>query len=146
MTLHELLYWHWWVAALLLLILEAFAPGAVFLWMGVAAGVVGLLLLLMPKLALAAQLIVFGVLALITFFAWRRFKPQEDAEDQPTLNRRGESYVGRHFTLSEAIVNGVGELRVDDTQWRVVGPDLPSGSAVRVTGTEGATLKVEALR
>lgn len=140
-----LLYWHWWVAALGLLILEAFAPGAIFLWMGVSAGVVGLLLLLLPQLAVSVQLFVFGVLALLAFFAWRRFRPQDEIEGAPLLNRRGESYVGRTFTLEREIVNGVGELRVDDTQWRVVGPDLPSGSRVRVSGTDGASLKVEPL-
>lgn len=145
MHIEGLLYWHWWVAALLLLILEAFAPGAVFLWMGVSAAVVGLLMLLVPTLMVTTQLIVFGLLALAAFFAWRRWRPQNVASDQPTLNRRGESYVGRHFTLNAAIVDGVGELRVDDTSWRVVGPDLPSGSHVRVVGTEGATLKVEPL-
>ena len=37
----DIAFWHWWVAGLLLLALEAFAPGAVFLWMGVAALVTG---------------------------------------------------------------------------------------------------------
>ncbi len=30
-------FWHWWIAAILFLVLETFAPGAIFLWMGVAA-------------------------------------------------------------------------------------------------------------
>jgi hypothetical protein len=37
--------------------------------------------------------------------------------DQPKLNRRGEQYVGRTFTLEEPIVNGHGKIRVDDSTW-----------------------------
>ncbi|HEY1153047.1 MAG TPA: NfeD family protein, partial [Pseudolabrys sp.] len=63
--------------------------------------------------------------------------------DAPTLNRRGASYVGRQFTLAEPIVNGVGRLRVDDSQWRISGIDAPAGVTVRVVRADGATLHVE---
>jgi hypothetical protein len=65
------------------------------------------------------------------------------ATDRPWLNRRGQQYVGRQFTLAEAIVDGRGKLRVSDTMWKVRGPDLPAGSHIRVTGVDGATLTVE---
>jgi membrane protein implicated in regulation of membrane protease activity len=138
----EPLYWHWWVAGLALLVLEAFAPGAVFLWLGISALIVGLLLTLFSW-ALPTQLVVFAVLSLATFFAYRRFRPKPVATDEPTLNRRGASYVGRSFTLAEPIVNGIGRLRVDDSQWRISGDDVPAGARVRVTRAEGATLHVE---
>ena len=65
--------------------------------------------------------------------------------DLPTLNRRGEQYVGRHFTLEEAIVNGQGKIRVDDSTWKIEGPeDLPAGSQVQVIAVAGTVLKVEA--
>lgn len=143
MAVFELLYWHWWVAGLGLLILEAFAPGAVFLWMGVAAFTVGLLSWALP-LTWPLQLILFGGLSLGFFFLYRRFRTTPPPSDAPTLNRRGESYVGREFTLAEPIVNGIGHLRVDDSQWRIAGPDLPAGSQVKVIRAEGATLRVSA--
>ncbi|MEF3007260.1 NfeD family protein, partial [Pseudomonas aeruginosa] len=59
--------------------------------------------------------------------------------------QRGRRYGGRVLVLSEAIVNGIGQVRLEDTVWRVAGPDLPRGSRVRVTGSEGATLRVEAV-
>ena len=51
--------------------------------------------------------------------------------------------VGRSFRLDQPIVSGEGQVRVDDSVWRVVGPDLPAGSAVRVARLDGATLVVE---
>jgi hypothetical protein len=42
-------YWHWFIAAVVLIVLEVFAPGAFFLWLGVAAGTVGLVLVVLPS-------------------------------------------------------------------------------------------------
>lgn len=139
----DLLWWHWWVIGLSLLILEAFAPGAVFLWMGVSAFALGVLVAVVD-LSWQWQFVLFGLLSIASFFAYRRLRPRNaTATDEPTLNRRGESYVGRRFTLGEPIVNGVGRLRVDDSQWRISGSDLPTGALVVVTRAEGATLHVE---
>ncbi|NGY06593.1 NfeD family protein [Solimonas terrae] len=144
MQLEDIVYWHWWVAGLVFLTLEAMMPGAIFLWMGISAGLVGLLALMAPGLGWQIDFVVFGVLAVASVLAWRRFRPGAVASDQPTLNRRGQSYVGRRFTLSEPLVNGVGTLRVDDSQWRISGSvDVPAGAQVRVIGVDGATLRVE---
>lgn len=138
-----LLFWHWLVAGLALLIVEMFLPsGFVLLWMGLSAIAVGLVAWLLPT-PWALELVLFGVLSIVSFFAWRALFPQKPVAEQPALNRRGHSYIGRHFTLSDPIINGVGTLRVDDSQWRIVGPDMPAGSNVKVVLAEGATLRVE---
>ena len=59
------------------------------------------------------------------------------------LNRRGEQYVGRRLTLDEPIVNGRGQVKVDNSTWRVEGADLPAGTPVIVTGVRGTILNVE---
>ena len=63
--------------------------------------------------------------------------------DEPHLNRRGEQYIGRVFTLDVAIVNGQGKVRVDDTTWKVQGDDCPVGTRVRVHGVDGVVLLVK---
>jgi inner membrane protein len=142
MHFEQLLYWHWWMGGLVFLTLEAMVPGAIFLWVGISAFAVGLLTWAAPSLAWEIQFTVFAVLSIVSVFAWRKYRPNV-VSDQPSLNRRGESYVGRQFTLEQAVVNGTGKLRVDDSQWRITGPDLPVGARVRVTRAEGATLHVE---
>lgn len=146
MQLDYIVYWQWWVAGLAFLALEAMMPGAIFLWMGISAGIVGLFALMAPGLNWEVEFILFGAISIASVLAWRRLRPTRVAADQPTLNRRGESYVGRHFTLNEPLVNGVGTLRVDDSQWRISGPEsLPAGAQVRVIAADGATLRVEPL-
>jgi hypothetical protein len=63
--------------------------------------------------------------------------------DQPFLNRRAEAFVGRVFTLEKPIVDGTGTVGIDDTVWRVSGPDTPAGSRVKVIRVDGAALYVE---
>jgi membrane protein implicated in regulation of membrane protease activity len=139
-----LLFWHWWVVALVLVILEMVMPGFFLLWIGVAAGITGLLLLLVPASPWQLQFVVFGVLAIGSIVAARFYIRRNPIEtDDRTLNRRGEQYVGRVFTIDEAIINGIGKVRVGDSVWRAAGPDLPAGERVKVVGVDGTMLKVE---
>ncbi len=144
MSLEEIEFWHWWIAAIVLIVVEVLAPATVALWMAVSALVVGFALLAIPDMTWQVQFLVFSALSVATVIGWRAYQLRYPTEtDQPALNRRGEQYVGRVFTLSEAIVNGTGKIHVDDTMWKVEGEDLPVGTKVRVTGVAGTVLTVE---
>lgn len=139
-----LLFWHWWILALVLIIIEMVAPGFFLMWIGGAAAVTGLITMIVPSLPWQGQFVLFGVLAIASVVGARYYfkrNPIETADS--TLNKRGAQYVGRTFSLEEAIVNGAGKVRVGDSVWRALGPDLPAGDRVKVTGVEGAALKVE---
>jgi hypothetical protein len=144
MSPSDIVFWHWWVGAIVLLGIEILAPGTWFLWMAIAAAIVGLVLFALPDMAWQWQVLLFAVLAVVSLVAWRAYQRRHPSPtDEPALNRRGEQYIGRVFTLDEAIVNGTGKIRVDDTTWKVGGGDRPHGSKVRVTGVAGTVLTVE---
>ncbi len=87
----------------------------------------------------------FAILSLVSIVGWRMWQRRHpDESDQPTLNRRGEQYVGRVFVLETPIENGFGKVRVGDTLWRVKGDDAPVGGRVRVVAVDGIVLVVEA--
>jgi membrane protein implicated in regulation of membrane protease activity len=141
----EITFWHWGILAAALLGLEIVAPGAIFIWMAASAALTGLLLFLVPNLVLEYQIILFAVLSIIAVVSFRKFfKPSDPVTDQPSLNRRGEQYVGRTFTLAEPIQNGTGKISVDDSTWRIRGEDQPAGSSVKVVSADGVLLNVEA--
>jgi membrane protein implicated in regulation of membrane protease activity len=143
--LEHVVFWHWWILAGLLLILELTAPAFFFLWLGIAAAAVGLILLVFPSIDLETQLLLFAITSIVAIVAWRKYRESRPAaSDQPNLNRRGQQYIGRVFSLSSPIVNGVGKVTVDDSTWKVKGPDLPAGTHIRVTGVDGVVFKVEA--
>ena len=140
-------YWQWWVLAVILIVLEVFSPGAFFLWMAISAGIVGLVMLLMPELGWEIQILVFALFSVISIVAWRLYLLKHPTEsDQPRLNRRGEQYIDRIFTLSEPVVNGQGKIKVDDSIWKIRGDDCPAGSRVKVVGVDGVVLLVMVLQ
>jgi membrane protein implicated in regulation of membrane protease activity len=91
-----------------------------------------------------AQVAAFVVLSFASIQVYRTwFRGRERGSDQPNLNRRAETLVGRVVPLEQPIVNGRGRVQIADAYWEVTGPDLPAGSAVRITASRGMSLQVE---
>jgi membrane protein implicated in regulation of membrane protease activity len=141
----EVQFWHWWVLAVLLMLIEVLAPGTFFLWLGFAAGLVGLLLVILPDLGWQLQVLIFAVLSVLSVLAGRAWLKRHPIETADTgLNRRADALIGQIYVLAEAIHTGRGAVKVGDTVWRAEGPDMPKGARVRIVAVNGTTLKVEA--
>ena len=143
-VISDLVFWHWWILAAVLVGLEMVAPTTLLLWPGLAAAVTGLAVLLVPGMEWQGQVFVFSILAVIAVALARvyyRMRPQ--STEDSGLNRRAERYINQQFTLDEPIVNGQGKLKVDDTTWHVTGDDMAAGARVRVTSVDGDVLHVE---
>jgi membrane protein implicated in regulation of membrane protease activity len=137
--------WSWFVVGALLLGCEIFVPGTFILWLGFAAVGVGLVVLLFD-IGWQSQLLAFGALSIVFVLMWWKFvRGRAGASDQPMLNRRAERHVGREFVLDAPIISGRGQVRIDDANWRIKGDDMPAGTRIRISGTEGALLLVEAV-
>lgn len=133
----------WACLALVLIAAEVLAPGVFMLWLGIAAGVVFAVVLLVPGIPVTVQALGFIVLSFLTIVVYRRyFKGADEATDQPLLNRRAEQFVGKIFVLESAITNGSGRIKVGDALWTVIGPPLPAGARVRVESADSMTLAV----
>lgn len=135
--------WAWVVAGILLLGLELLAPGNFLLWFGIAALITAAVTFL-TDLSWQVDALIFVALAVVLAVIGRRYFNAQVPSDQPYLNQRAMRYVGTTLVLDEPIVDGRGRVRIDDTQWRVEGPDLPSGARVRIVSADGAVLKVVA--
>lgn len=134
----------WAAVALLLFAAEAMAPGAFMLWMGFAAVVVFVGVLLVPGTSVLAQVAAFILLSFVSIQIYRRwFRKSEPQSDRPHLNQRANSLVGHVTPLEQAIVNGHGRVQIADAYWEVQGPDLASGTPVRIVAVDGMTLKVQ---
>ena len=134
----------WAGLALLLIAAETLAPGIFLMWLGFAAAVMFLVVLLVPGIPPLWQAIAFIALSFVSIAVYRRwFRAGDGVSDQPLLNRRGEQLVGQVFPLEQAIVNGQGRLKIGDAFWPVRGPELPAASLVRIVAVESMTLRVE---
>lgn len=137
--------WMWFILALLLLFLELFAPGVVFLWIAIAAGATGLLTLEIPVVAPEVQGIVFAALALLASWAGRRyFRPDRKDEDSG-LNRGALVHVGRRVVVIGGIRNGAGKVKLGDSVWNALGDDAEADEVVEITGVEGTAFLVRKL-
>lgn len=140
----EIVFWHWWVLAVFLLGIEILAPGFFFLWLSVAGLFVGAFILLVPATSLELQLIIFGLLSIVSIFLWRRYGKQQLKEsDQPLLNKKGAQYIGRVFSLMEPIKNGRGKIKVGDTIWTIEGKDCSIDTTVEIVAINGTIFKVK---
>jgi len=145
----ELGPWSWWIAGFILLAAELVAPGVFLIWIGIAALVIGALSLLLWDAAFWAwqlQLVLFAALSIAFALLGRKyFGKNREASDEPFLNQREASLVGRTATLQEPVVEGRGRIRLDDTWWSVNGEDMPAGTRVRIAAARGRTLTIEPL-
>jgi hypothetical protein len=137
--------WNWLVFGIILMALELVAPGVFLFWLGLAALLVGLLSFVIHP-SWQAQILMFAAFAAVAVPLWRRVARSNSAvsKSNPFLNRRADALIGRVFTLEKPIIDGSGTVRIDDTVWRVAGPDTPAGNRVKIVQADGASLTVAA--
>ena len=132
--------WGWLILGGVLLAIELVATMLILVWFAIAAIIVGVIDLVFDP-GWQVEVLLFAVLSIISTILGRKYfrkpKPQSDG-----LHDRGSSMIGRIFTLPAPLENGSGYVLVGDSRWRVLGPDLPQGARVVVTGLSGAALEV----
>ena len=134
--------WNWLIFGVILMALELIAPGVFLFWLGLAALLVGLASFGFD-LSWQIQILMFAVFAAAAVPLWRRLARSHAGDGaSPFLNKRADALIGRVFTLEKPIVDGTGTVRIDDTIWRIAGPDAPAGSRVRIVQADGASLTV----
>lgn len=148
-VLNELGPWNWMLLGFVLLAFEIIVPGVFLLWIGIAAIITGALSLQLWDLSFwswQVQVIVFLFLSLASVVIGKRWSDRRAARstDEPLLNMRAQQLIGRTAVLGEPIEEGRGRIRLDDTIWRISGPDLPTGSRVKIIAAQGTELHVEA--
>ena len=137
--------WFWWIVAGVLLLLELMTPGVFAMWLALAAASVGITDYFFD-LNWQLELLAFAGFSLVYVYLARPWysKNKLQNSDQPNLNQRIYSFVGKSFVLAEPIVNGQGKLDIEGTRWDVLGPNLAKGATVKVTAVEGMKLRVTA--
>ena len=143
-----IVYWHWLVLGILLVILEIVVPSFAILWFGLGAVVVGILLWLIPPLSVVAQLLVWivasGGFALLWF---KYFKPRMIDKTMAGLSR--EAAIGESGQVIKLPVEqGRGMVRfttplLGADEWEFICDQaLSLGDRVFVKGFSGNTLVV----
>lgn len=137
-------HWIWIGLGILLCAMETVVAGVFLLWFGLAAIATGLLLLIVPMSA-TWSLVVFAILSVgSVLLGWKIYGSSSDEAEETFLNRRVQAMVGKSYILAQPIKGGEGIITVNDTRWRINGPDMPAGTRVKVVGVVDAmVLQVE---
>ncbi len=138
-------YWTWFIATLIFLGLEMILPGIVFLWLAIAAAVVGGVVFLLSDMTWEMQITLFTIFSILSIVLGRKHISDRGGieTEEETLNKRGEALIGRTVTVAVAIRDGYGKVKVGDTLWSAAGSDADAGAQVKVTAIDGNTLSVE---
>ncbi len=108
-------------------------------WLGIGAGITGLMMLLSPDEFWLWQIPFILLLMLLApaFF-----------ELPNTLNvlfghTEHQHLVGTTITLTQPIVDGRGTTQLEQREWQVSGPDCPAGSSVKIITLDAKNLYVD---
>jgi membrane protein implicated in regulation of membrane protease activity len=141
-----ILWWHWLVLGMLLVLAEMAAAGGFYIiFFGIAALVVGVLAGFGIAGPVWAQVLLFSVLSVASLLLfrtrllqWFQVDPQAPAVDQL------EGEVGK--VLEELAPGGVGKVELRGSAWSArnnTSATLPRGTRCRVTRVDGLMLYVE---
>ena len=144
-----LLYWHWIVIGIALMLSEIFIGSFFIFWFGAAAVVVGLLLVPLPGMSATAQVIIWGISSTACAFPWfKLIKPLNTDKTKAGLSR--EALLGEIGQVLKA-PNGEkrGKVRfpaplLGSDEWLIISQDaLDIGDRVSVVDLSGNSLIVE---
>jgi hypothetical protein len=142
----ELLWWHWLVIGLLLVLAELATPGGFFvMFFGVAALIVGALAGLGIGGPMWVQLLMFSVISVVSLllFRTRLLKSMQVDPQAPEV----DSLVGEIGLLEGAIAPGqIGKIEVRGSAWTARNAtlsEIPRGMRCRVVRVKGLLLEVE---
>ena len=144
-----LLYWHWIVFGIALMLFEIFLGSFFIFWFSAAAVVVGLLLIPLPAITETAQIIMWAVSSTAFAFAWfKLIKPLNVDKTKAGLSR--EALLGEIGQVLK-IPNGEkrGKVRfpaplLGSDEWLIISQeDLDIGDRVSVVDLSGNSLIVK---
>lgn len=145
----EIQYWHWVIFGVLLVLGELALTTFFVFWFGVAAIIVGVILLFAPGITLSWQIFIWTVLSTLLAAVWFKYlKPLSTDRTKAGLSR--EAIVGEvGQVISAPIENRRGIMRfpapiLGNDEWQIISNEiLAVGERVRVIDVSGNSLLVE---
>lgn len=145
----DVLYWHWVVFGVVLMLSEIIITTFFILWFGIAAILMGGVVFLLPGIDLSWQILIWTVMSsLLAFFWFKYLKPLSIDRTKAGLSR--EAIVGEVGQVISVPHEGKrGKLRfpapiLGADEWLILSQDsLAEGDRVRVKDVSGNSLVVE---
>ena len=143
----EILWWHWIVLGIVLMLLELAVPAFFLIWFGAAAVLVGVAVAIFPAFPFAWQVIAWTLGSLVLVWFW--FKIFRRSFHKTRAGQSKGSFIGEiGLVIRDIRPFEKGQVRfqkpvLGDEVWECVADDeIKTGERVRVFDVEGNILKV----
>lgn len=148
----KILYWHWLVFGMLLMLMELAVPSFTIFWFGLGGLVVGVLMLVFSDLPLAWQIFLWVIASSgFVLFWFKVLKPKMKDETMAGISR--EAVLGETaMVIRKPEGERRGELRFpipvlgSETWEYICSDDVEVGDRVVVRDVSGNTMVVEAMQ
>ena len=145
----QILYWHWLVLGMVLMLLELAIPSFTIFWFGLGGLVVGVLMMLAPGISLTAQILVWIIASSAFVLFWFKvLKPR--MTDRTTAGLSREAALGETAMVTRLPEGGRrGEIRFtvpmlgSDTWPFICSDEVAVGERVMVQDVSGNTMIVK---
>lgn len=145
----NILWYHWLILGMLLMLGEMLVPSFTLFWFGLAALLIGIVLLVLPEIALSLQLLIWATASIVFTVLWFKFF-------KPTMIDRTKAGVSREAVTGETgivIKVPLNEIRgivrfsmplLGSDEWEFICRENCSvGDRVEVIDVSGNTLVVQ---
>lgn len=143
----EILWWHWVVLGIVLMLLELAVPAFFLIWFGAAAVVVGIAVVAFPSFPFAWQVITWTACSIALVWFW--FKVFKPGFHKTRVGMSKGALVGEiGLVIKDMRPFEKGQIRfqkpvLGDEVWESIAEDeIRVGERVRVLDVEGNLLKV----
>ena len=143
----QFLWWHWVVLGIVLLLLELAVPAFFLVWFGLGALIVGVVLLAVPSLSFAWQVLIWTVFSLASIWLW--FKVFKPGFYKTRAGMSKGAVIGEvGLVIRDIRPFEKGQIRfqkpvLGDEVWEsIADEEIKAGERVKVLEVEGNILKV----
>lgn len=125
--------------------LELIVPGLIVVFFGCGAVLTGLCLWLFPTMPIELQLIVFGVISVVSLLVFRKMlKKKFFQKTTNSTDELADEYVGKQAVALSDFENGRGKVEFKGTGWEATSSDeIHKGDTVLIISHESITLQVQ---
>jgi len=144
--MEEILNWHWWMyAAILLFITEVFTPGFIVACLGLGAVTASVFAYLGYDIDM--QFMAFSISTLISLFLIRPLLYKK-GQNEDKIKTNTDALIGRTGTVSETIdnKNNKGRVVIDGDQWKACSQNdeiIELNTQVEVTSINSTIITVK---
>lgn len=136
-------YGYWIIIGGIFFIIEIMSNTLLFLFLGISSCIMALIIFMLPNISNEIQLILSSILAIgsiiFAYYVHKKLLKRNKNKLKYNTNDRLSKYIGLEATLSSDVINGIGEINLEGSTWRVIIDSGTAGNKIIITGVQSTS-------